>query len=207
MSDSASEISMSCEEDLKSVLSGKIEVFHGTSSNFDPRMMHDAGIGFWFAQNEAWARGYAERSSARSGNSPRVLSANIVMRNPLYAGNLDDAATDCVLKDLAEASGVDVGLLKDLRNNAGWSGAELDEPAVFEIVNRSEFFDHIRRSTFDGVVAFEDGGEEPVFCVLDRKCITFKLPKGRVGVVDVGKCDRVTCRAVFASYSTGNGYE
>lgn len=207
MSDSAGEISMSCEEDLKSVLSGKIEVFHGTSSNFDPRMMHDAGIGFWFAQNEAWARGYAERSSVRSGNSPRVLSANIVMRNPLYVGNLDDAATDCVLKDLAEASGVDVGLLKDLRNNAGWSGAELDEPAVFEIVNRSEFSAKIRQSPFDGIVAFEDAGEEQVFCVFDLRCIKFKIPEGRVGVVDVGKCDRVTRGAVFASYSVGCEYE
>ena len=179
---------MSYEEDLEAVLSGKVEVFHGTACKFDPRMMRDFGIGFWFAQNERWARGYAERRAIRTGNSPQVHSATIVMSNPLYLGNLDDAATDSTLDDIAVTSGVDIDFLNGLRNLAGWSGEELDEPMVFEVVNRREFMDRIRQSSFDGIVAFENGGEEQVFCLFDRKRIRFKISNSNVksGAVDVG---------------------
>ena len=72
--------------------------YHGTAAKFDefsPEFIgtaHDEGLygkGYYFTPHKSLARSYAQ--SARNGESPRVIAANLEMKNPLKMEDFNSA--------------------------------------------------------------------------------------------------------------------
>lgn len=83
--------------------------YHGTASNFDEfssdfiGTAHDEGLygkGFYFTPHKSLAQSYAK--TARNGESPRVISAYLEMKNPLKMTNFNSAEDIAKYLDMEE---------------------------------------------------------------------------------------------------------